>query len=80
MENRIDFKGENEGDYLEIGLDQLLFVQSSGNYIEVVYKVGGHVNKSILRNSLSNAEELLSDQPCTFRCYRNSLAQTPMII
>lgn len=72
-EQKIDFKGENEGDHLEIGLSQLLYVQSSGNYIEVVYNDGAHVNKSILRNSISNVEELLASYANIYRCHRKYL-------
>ena len=69
----IHFLGENESDELVIPLSKLLFIQSSGNYIEVVYNDAHHVNKSILRNSLSSAEQLLSNYDNVYRCHRKFL-------
>ena len=69
----ITFTGENESDEFSLALDKLLYVQSSGNYIEVVYNDGHHINKSILRNSLSNAEKMLKDFDNIYRCHRTYL-------
>lgn len=69
----VKFTGDNESDELTLNLDKLLFVQSAGNYIEVVYNDGQHVNKSILRNSISNAESVLASFENVYRCHRKFL-------
>lgn len=66
----VTFQGENQGDALTIALDDLLFVQSSGNYIEVIYRDQGKLEKTLLRCSISAAEELLSTFPSVFRTHR----------
>lgn len=75
----VKFIGENEGDELEVALEELLFVQSSGNYIEVVYHHENHVQKTILRTSLTNAEELLNSYPHMYRCHRKYLVNLDRI-
>ncbi|MDP4685521.1 MAG: LytTR family transcriptional regulator [Salibacteraceae bacterium] len=75
----VEFSGENEGDKLVLALEKMLYVQSSGNYIEVVYNDGAHVNKSILRNSISNVEELLASYANVYRCHRKYLVNLDRI-
>lgn len=75
----VEFSGENEGDKLVLTLEKVLYVQSSGNYIEVVYNEGQHVNKSILRNSISSIEELLASYDNVYRCHRKYLVNLDRI-
>lgn len=65
--------GENESDVLELNISQLLYIQSAGNYIEVVYQDGQHISKSLLRSTLSNAESSLMEFDHMFRCHRTYL-------
>jgi len=61
---------ENEKDKLTFKLSDLLFIESTGNYIEVNHLVDGKVKKTILRSSLRRLEDALKSYVELFRCHR----------
>lgn len=71
--------GENEGEYLCFDMDDLLFVASSGNYIEVVLKAEGHLRKEVIRSTLSSVEEVLASSAFAFRCHRTYLVNLDQV-
>jgi len=75
----IELVGENVADKLRVRQDQLLYIQSSGNYIEVVHNDGEHVHKTLLRNSISSTEQALLQMPSMFRCHRKFLVNLERI-
>jgi DNA-binding LytR/AlgR family response regulator len=68
---RID--SENAGEYLELFPDDLLYIRSSDNYIEVFYTVQNVVSRKLLRNSLKAVSESLETDPRFFRCHKSYL-------
>jgi DNA-binding LytR/AlgR family response regulator len=68
---RID--SENAGEYLELPPDDLLYIQSSDNYIEVFYKDKNITSRKVLRNSLKAVSESLESDPRFFRCHKSYL-------
>lgn len=50
---KIDIKGEGTYDGLKLLLNDLICIQSSDNYIEVLYYSGKELKKSLIRNKLS---------------------------
>lgn len=62
-QTKIEIPGEGTYDGLQLFFDDLIFIQSADNYIEVTYFSGKEVKKSLVRNKLSvianNFPELL---------------------
>jgi DNA-binding LytR/AlgR family response regulator len=54
-------------DELVINLEEVLFVQSVGNYLDIYFENG----KKTVRHSMSSFESLLSGHPEFFRCHRS---------
>jgi hypothetical protein len=52
-ETKIEIKGEGTYDGLKLLLNDLICIQSSDNYIEVLYYSGKELKKSLIRNKLS---------------------------
>lgn len=58
-----------EWEEVKLPFDQLLFFQSSGNYVDLYFADGTHVSKIVLRMTLKSIESLL---PTTFvRCHKS---------
>jgi hypothetical protein len=71
--------GENEGEEIAVHVDDLLFIASSGNYIEIVLQHDGHPRKEVIRSTLSNVEEVFSDVASVFRCHRTHLVNLDQV-
>jgi DNA-binding LytR/AlgR family response regulator len=60
----------NTKDALTLFPEELLFVESSANYVCVHYILNGRVAQKMLRTSLRQMEELLAEYPFIVRCHR----------
>ncbi|MEL6559227.1 MAG: LytTR family DNA-binding domain-containing protein [Bacteroidota bacterium] len=68
-ENMIEIKGDGHYETLRIQLRQLLFVQSSDNYVEVSYTEDGQIKKSLIRTRISDVEKANTELLKTHRSY-----------
>jgi len=62
--------GNNRDEEVHTSLDELLFVQSEGNYVEI-YTTKTLGRARLLRNTLSSIEDLLQEYPQLIRCHRS---------
>jgi hypothetical protein len=60
----------NTKDAITLFPSELLFMESSGNYVHVYYKMNGKVTQKSLRATLWQMEELLCEYPFLVRCHR----------
>ena len=72
-ETEIELISENRSEMLKISLNQLLFIRSANNYIEVVWKKEDRVKKMLLRKTLKNIETEFSQYKNIVRCHRSCL-------
>lgn len=69
---KIIIRSEQERENLLLSLEDLLYIQSARNYIEVFWRdSSGETRKALLRNSLKNAEQQLAGNPDLIRCHRS---------
>jgi hypothetical protein len=64
------FIADNEKDKIEIEIDNLLMVESVGNYIQIYHLQDNILKINTLRCSLKRAEDLLAEQPFIKKCHR----------
>ena len=64
---------------LSLQPDQLLFVESVGNYVEVHWLNSTHTQKTVLRSTLKDVADKLSRYPQFFRCHRAFLVNLSAI-
>lgn len=69
--NWLALHGDNQDDLLKVEEDDLLYMQAADNYVEVYYLKDGGVTQQLLRTTLSNLEDELTEQPEIVRCHRS---------
>lgn len=66
----VNFISETGKESMQFDPDKLLLLKSCGNYVEIYFVVDQKVRKSLLRQTLSNLENLLTDYPNFVRAHR----------
>lgn len=69
-ESKIILRGDNQNEELLLLPDDLLFIASADNYVNVHYREAGGLKSALLRGSLKKIEERLSGHPSFLRCHR----------
>ena len=69
----ITLLGDYQNEVLELSCNDILFLSTADNYIQVFYLKDGTVVSAFLRNTLKKAEESLGGFPQFFRCHRTYL-------
>lgn len=66
----IHFYAENEKDYIEFGINDFFFIESSGNYIEIHFLKDGKIIRKTFRSTLKRAMEFFKTNPEIIQCHR----------
>jgi len=66
----IHFQSDYEKDDLSVDVNELLYIKSANNYIEVFWHDRQGVHSRLVRCTLKYAEEVTSEYPFVFRCHR----------
>lgn len=69
-DQKIEIKGEGNYESLRLLLNDLISIQSSDNYIEVLYLSGQNLKKSLIRNKLSSIDDTF---PELLRTHRSNI-------
>lgn len=69
-DKKIEINGEGNYENLKLHLNDLITIQSSDNYIEVLYLSGQNIKKSLIRNKLSVIEDSF---PELLRTHRSNI-------
>lgn len=65
---------ENKEEDFEIQAEDLLYIQTSDNYLEIFYLENNLISKKLIRNTLKSVSEVLEDDfPQFFRCHKSYL-------
>jgi len=67
----LHFKDDKENLRFSVSLNNLLFIESADNYLEINYLNKGKVVRFILRNSMKTIEEKFGTKPPFLRCHRS---------
>lgn len=67
----VHIESENEREEgVKLHPENLLFIESIDNYIDIYWTEGEHVKKAVLRSTLKRLEEKFEYHPNFFRCHR----------
>ncbi len=69
----IIFESESKSDSFSLKVDSIVLIKSANNYIEIFWKDKNNLKKSLIRNTLNNAEQMLQNYPFLIRCHRTSI-------
>lgn len=75
----ISLVAENDKDRLEINPSQLLYIESTGNYIEIFYIQNDNLSSSLLRSTIKRTEQQLEAFPNILKCHRAFMINTHKI-
>ena len=78
--SRINIFSDSEQDTLSVGINELIFIRSCGNYIECYIQKNGKVKKLIKRNTLQRVQEQLKEVPQFFRVHRTVIVNLNKIV
>ncbi|MEL6944528.1 MAG: LytTR family DNA-binding domain-containing protein [Bacteroidota bacterium] len=70
-EQKVELATLNGKVELEINQQQILYIKSSSNYIEVIYHQDTELEKQLIRNTISNIEAQLKGHDIFYRCHKS---------
>ncbi len=76
----IRFFADNEKDFIEFNNDDLYFIESSGNYIEIYLLNEDKIIRKTYRSALKRALDFFDDTPEIVQCHRAFIVNTNKII
>lgn len=79
LNKTISLFSENEKEQLHLKTDELLYLTSADNYVEVVYQTGKKITQKLLRGTLQRAEEEI-DHPGIIRCHRSYIVNLHQVV
>lgn len=71
---------DNGKDKLETGVSDILYIESIGNYIKVVYVKEGKLSDTLLRSTMKRAELQVQDCTSFIKCHRAFLVNLTKIV
>ena len=78
-QERIRLSGENQGELLDMAVQDLLYVLAADNYVVVYYLESQVLKNRMLRSSLKKVAEQLEAFPQCFRCHRTHLVNLDQV-
>lgn len=72
-EDEIEILSENKSDNLKLRSEDLVYIKSADNYIEVFFLSNNTIIKKLLRTTLKNIETQFVDHKNFIRCHRTSI-------
>lgn len=70
---------ENGKDVFEENIQNVVLIQSAGNYVEVFYHKNGRISRQVIRQTLSTVEEIVSKFPDILKCHRCCLVNRQQV-
>ena len=79
-EEKVCLLAENSKDKLDLNSSDLIYITSTGNYIQVFYQKGKDLKSVLLRNTLKQAEDQLMENHFMIKCHRAFLVNRNKIV
>lgn len=79
MGDKVLFKSDTNDLELQLNFEDIIFIKSDGNYIEVHYSDKNNTNKKLIRNRIKNIESSLPSK-LFFRCHNRYIINKNAII
>ena len=76
----IKFFADNEKDFIEFDINEFLYIESSGNYIELYIQYNDKIIRKTFRSTLKRSLDFFANHPEIIQCHRAFLVNTSKII
>lgn len=80
LEELICLTSENGKDKIQLNLSDLIYIGSTGNYVQIFYMKDDKLQNILLRNTLKQIEDQLIDSESILKCHRAFLVNKDRII
>jgi DNA-binding LytR/AlgR family response regulator len=77
--NSISLFSDNDKEQLHLKTDELLYLTSADNYIEVVYQSDKKISQKLLRGTLQKSEKQI-EYPGIIRCHRSYIVNLHQVV
>jgi hypothetical protein len=79
LNKSIEFVSDNLNEHLVMQLSDIILVKSADNYVEIIYREGTEVKRSIIRSTLKSVETQLKPYSSFIRCHRTAIVNSTQI-
>ena len=79
VDESVTLIADNEKDSFQLELSNLLYIESTGNYIEIYYHKDGVLKNTLLRSTLKRTELQLEKHSSVLKCHRAFLVNASKI-
>ena len=79
LNKSIEFVSDNLNEHLVMQLSDIILVKSADNYVEIIYREGTEVKRSIIRSTLKSVETQLKPYSSFIRCHRTAIVNSTLI-
>lgn len=73
LNKSVEFISESTNESLNLTVSEVVFMRSSDNYVEIVYKETDSFKKKLIRNTLKNVESQVRQYSIFIRCHRTCI-------
>ncbi|MCF8227886.1 MAG: LytTR family transcriptional regulator [Bacteroidales bacterium] len=73
QQKTIEFASDTESKGIKLFLNDIVWIKSADNYVEIYYREGSNFRKKMLRNTLKNIEVQLKNHAEFMRCHRTTI-------
>jgi len=74
--HNVELISENRSEKLKLELNTLIMVKSAENYVEIIFRENDAIQRKLLRATLKNIEDQLSNFSSMVRCHRTCIINT----
>jgi hypothetical protein len=75
----IEIVSENSSENFTFQVNEIAFIKSADNYVEIVFNQEGHFRKKLIRNTLKNVEFQIKNCAYFIRCHRTCIVNVHYI-
>jgi len=79
-DEKVSLVAENSKDRLEVNSSDLIYITSTGNYIQAFYQKENELKSIVLRNTLKQTEDQLKENHSMIKCHRAFLVNKNKIV
>jgi hypothetical protein len=76
LNKSIEFVSDNLNEHVVFQLSDIILVKSADNYVEIIYREGPEVKRSIIRSTLKSVEMQLKPYTSFIRCHRTAIVNS----
>ena len=80
QQNKVVIHSKSKNERIELNPNDILFLMSSGNYIEVYYLKNNELQKRLVRNNISKLDRQMQSIESLVRCHRSYIINLDKII